>query len=631
MTNYGSHFIDNYSTITEPLRWLTKQDQIFEWNSEQENAFNLLKDILVSDKVMTYFDPSKSTELWIDASPVGVSGILIQNNKIVSYGSRALSDVEQRYSQTEREALSCVWACEHFHLYLFGKEFTLITDHRPLESIFNNTKRIQSARLERWRLRLTTYNFKDRYKVSKLMISGYCSRHPYQQHATVNHAEDYVMFLAHAAVPASLVLSDIAVATGKDCLLKCVMKALQDNTWKKQPCSQHERFKCYEQLFSELSVVSVDKGTVLLRGTQLCIPESLQQKVVNLAHEGHQGTTKCKSLLRESCWFPYMDRLVAETIKNCIPCQAFSPKTTPDPIKISKLPIQPFGEISVDFCGLFPSGEYYMVVIDDYSRFPIVEKLTSLSAQAVILRLENVFSIRGICSVCRTDNGPPFNGHMFEEFAKHMGFSHRRSTPLHPMGNSLVKRFMSPLQKAIKTSVASGQNNKTELHKLQLNYRTTPHPATGKSPAEIMFGRKLKTKLLKFSVRLDDSYVRNRDKQMKMKNKKYADIKRKSKPCRLKYGDYVLVKRTGHNKLETAFHPKPAQVIKRKGSMIIAKHMDKTVTRDASHFKYVEPPTEIQPENQPEIQPGHQTFRRKSVCRREPVLRRTPQAYSSAT
>ena len=102
-----------------------------------------------------------------------------------------------------------------------------------------------------------------------------------------------------------------------------------------------------------------------------------------------------------------------------------------------------------------------------------------------------------------------------------------------------------------------------------------------------------------------------------MKNQEYADIKRKIKPCRLKYGDYVLLKRTGHNELETAFHPKPAQVIKTEGSMITAKHMDKTVTRDASHFKYVERPTEIQPEKQS----GHQPFRRKSVYRREPVLR----------
>ena len=172
---------------------------------------------------------------------------------------------------------------------------------------------------------------------------------------------------------------------------------------------------------------------------------------MNLAHEGHQGTTKCKSLVRESCWFPY--RLVAETIKNCIPCQAFSPKTTPDPIKISKLPNQPFGEISVDFCGPFPSGEYYLVVIDDYSRFPIVEKLTSLSAQAVILRLENVFSIRGICSVYRTDNGPPFNGHMFEEFVKNIWVS---LIDVQHHFTLWVVHLWSPLQKAIKTSVASG-------------------------------------------------------------------------------------------------------------------------------------------------------------------------------
>ena len=105
---------------------------------------------------MTYFNPRLPSELWVDASPVGVSGILIQNGKIVFYGSRALSPTEQRSSQTEREALACVFGCEHFHLYLFGKEFTLITDHAPRESIFNNMKSIHNARLERFRLKLHT-------------------------------------------------------------------------------------------------------------------------------------------------------------------------------------------------------------------------------------------------------------------------------------------------------------------------------------------------------------------------------------------------------------------------------------------------------------------------------------------
>ena len=160
MTNYVSRFINNYSSITEPLRRLTKQESTFTWTAEQEEAFIRLKDSLVSDQVMTYFNPSLPSELWVDASPVGISGILIQQGRIVSYGSRALSPTEQRYSQTEREALACVFGCEHYHLYLFGKDFTLITDHAPLESTFNNVKRIHNARLERFRLRLNTYNFK---------------------------------------------------------------------------------------------------------------------------------------------------------------------------------------------------------------------------------------------------------------------------------------------------------------------------------------------------------------------------------------------------------------------------------------------------------------------------------------
>ena len=141
MTGFVSCFIPNYSTITEPLHRLTKQDEIWMWTDEQENSFQTLKDTLTSDTIMAYFDPYKETELLVNASPVGLAAILSQENKIVSYASRALSPTEQRYSQTERECLAIVWGGEHFHLYLFGKSFTLISDHRPLTSIFGNKKK----------------------------------------------------------------------------------------------------------------------------------------------------------------------------------------------------------------------------------------------------------------------------------------------------------------------------------------------------------------------------------------------------------------------------------------------------------------------------------------------------------
>ena len=96
---YVSRFIPQYSTLTEPLRKLTGENETWVWSDEQESAFQTLKDKLTSDTVMAYFDPSKETELWVDASPVGLWEILSQDNKIVAYASRALSPVEQRYSQ----------------------------------------------------------------------------------------------------------------------------------------------------------------------------------------------------------------------------------------------------------------------------------------------------------------------------------------------------------------------------------------------------------------------------------------------------------------------------------------------------------------------------------------------------
>ena len=138
LTNYMSRFIPDYATITKPLRDLTRKDAEWNWTSEQESAFSMLKSKLTSDKVMQYYNPDASTQLIVDASPLGLGGILQNRDKdgtehTVAYASRALSDVESRYSQTEREALAVVWACEHFHLYLLGTHFTVISDHKSLE------------------------------------------------------------------------------------------------------------------------------------------------------------------------------------------------------------------------------------------------------------------------------------------------------------------------------------------------------------------------------------------------------------------------------------------------------------------------------------------------------------------
>lgn len=128
MANYSSKYIPNFATITAPLRDLTKKNAQFVWNETHQNAFKQLTEALSSSPCMAYFTKSKDTYVTVDASPVGISAILSQKSKgredekIIAYASRALTDVETRYSQTEKEALAIVWGVEHFHLYLYGHE-----------------------------------------------------------------------------------------------------------------------------------------------------------------------------------------------------------------------------------------------------------------------------------------------------------------------------------------------------------------------------------------------------------------------------------------------------------------------------------------------------------------------------
>ena len=146
MANYCAKFIPNFSEVSQPLRELTKSDTPFSWTQSQERAFNKIKELLTSSTVMAYFDPKKMTELVTDASPVGLSAILLQkspsqdNREVVAYVSRALTDVETHYSQTEKEALAIVWAIERLHIYLYGNHFMLYTDCKPIQLIFDNPK-----------------------------------------------------------------------------------------------------------------------------------------------------------------------------------------------------------------------------------------------------------------------------------------------------------------------------------------------------------------------------------------------------------------------------------------------------------------------------------------------------------
>ena len=148
----------------------------------------------------------------------------------------------------------------------------------------------------------------------------------------------------------------------------------------------------YKHVFPELSVMR----QLIMRGEKIVVPRALQEDVVALAHSTHQGTgsTKTKQFLRARVWFPAMDRMVDEYVQSCIPCQAATSGTSVEPVKPTELPEHPWEHLAMDFKGPVGKEFYFLVVVDEYSRYPEVAVVKSTAAEAVLPELDRIYSIR---------------------------------------------------------------------------------------------------------------------------------------------------------------------------------------------------------------------------------------------
>ena len=593
MANYSSQYIPNFATITAPLRLLTKNDTPFVWTTVHKNAFDNLKAALTSAPCMAYFDIHKETFVVVDASPVGVSAILSQkspnvaNSKVIAYASRALSPVETRYSQTEREALAIVWAVEHFHMFLFGHHFTLVTDHKPLEIIYGTTRSKPSACIERWVLRLQPYHFNVIYKPGATNPADYLSRHPASPR--MSHpdrmAEEYVNFIERHTAPRAMPLDEIATATCTDKTLSTLVTCLRTNKWSTDILTSFKHIK------DELTVTN---NGIILRGHRIVLSQALQQRAIDIAHETHLGLTKTKALIREKIWFPNIDAMVKTTLDRCLTCQALGRPGPPAPITPTTMSDGPWQTVHVDFYGPLPTGEYLLVVVDRYSRFPEVEIVHSTRASTVIPKLDKIFAVHGIPTLLKSDNGPPFNGEEYQRYLTALGIKAIFSTPKWPQGNTEVERFMQPLGKSLKAAKLDGRPWKQELSRFLLHYRTTPHCTTGVPPSELLFNRQVQGKLpilQKRNLVNRHNEAREKEGERQQYNKRYADEKRNVRESPIKVGNYVLWKQERRNKLTPNFNETPHIVISRNNNTVTARSQTgHTITRNVSHFKPIPKP-----------------------------------------
>ncbi len=172
--NYYRRYLPDLSTVISPLEKLRSKETKWRWTRAEEESFNKLKNLLSSDRVLTFYNPELEVKLDTDASGVGLGAVLshIMPNgyeKPIEFISRTRSTAERNYSQIDREALAIVWAVKRFHVYLYGRRFKLVTDNKPIVYIFGASRipDMGTSRIVRWALFLTEYEYDIVYRKTK--------------------------------------------------------------------------------------------------------------------------------------------------------------------------------------------------------------------------------------------------------------------------------------------------------------------------------------------------------------------------------------------------------------------------------------------------------------------------------
>jgi hypothetical protein len=592
LASYCSRFIPQFSTIAKPLRELTKKNQRWRWSTEEEQSFIAIKNAIITNTT-AYFDKDLKTQLTVDASPVGLGAVLTQydtnkpeEKKIVTYISRTLSEVERRYSQIEKEALAIVWACERLHIYLYANKFEIITDNKAIELIFGNPASKPKARIERWLLRLLPYQFEITHEPGIGNIADYLSRRSSEDtDEKFDHeemAEAYVNMITNINLPQAINRKEIADKTNDDDELIDVKRWIMG-----QPTTTKIK-SIYSTQSHEFTIT--DDG-ILLKNNRVVIPKALQSRIVNIAHSGHMGIEKTKQLLRLHTWFPEMDEIVKRIVGTCIKCQANTkiPGAIP-PIIDSAMPDGPWKNLSIDFYGPFANNLYLLVLVDDYSRYPFAKKITSLTARNVIRILNEIFASFGIPEKVKSDNGPPFNSHEFNDFAKKLNFKHHRITPYWPRANGTCERLMKSIGKIIRSANMDNSDWEHELTEFLRNYRATPHTTTKIPPRDLIFKTNSSTSSIGNIMRANTTKNESCFIQAELNNKKAKQarkerMKQVDKTSKFRVGELVLLKNHNPTKIQPLFDPNPYQIMEIKGTQVKIRRNRVEYLRNISTIK----------------------------------------------
>lgn len=546
LCGYYRRFIKDYAKIVKPMTKFLKKDEKVDKNDESfKAAFIELKNIISSDQILAYPDFSIPFILTTDASNYALGAVLsqIQNSveKPIAFASRTLQKTEINYSTTEKEALAIIWAVGKFNPYLYGRKFTLITDHKPLLFIKNAKN---NAKILRWRLDLETYDYDIKYKEGRAnVVADALSRITMENnsHETENNTTSSFISGTNNNQNGNEQQEDDAQTIHSaddsgDYYIHFVERPI--NYYRNQLIFKISTFSTTirETLFQNFKRIIVtqpkftkDDITNFLKiyhngkQTALLAPETLvqiiqeafkenfgqkghfvfasgmvedvqnedrQNLIIQKEHDrAHRGANEVEAQIKRAYFFPNIQKKIREFINTCTICNQHKYERKPYNIKLSPRPItnRPMERVHMDIYIINKLS--FLSLVDAFSKHLQMVYLRTKNLTNVQKALSKYFSNFGVPQEIITDHETTFRSIQLKNFLDQLG------TQLHfaasSESNGQIERTHSTITEIFNSNKHKfpGMHTKSILKLSVALYNDSVHSATKYKPNEILFNQ----------------------------------------------------------------------------------------------------------------------------------------------
>ena len=529
LAGYYRHFCAGYAQVAKPLTEMTRHENAedFRWGPTQQEAFEKLKEMLISAPLLAYPDPNLPYILYTDASRLAVGYVLCQKQgeveKVICYGGKQLSEVESKAGITEQEFLAVCYAIDDCKCYLLGTEFVVVTDHAALKGFIKTSE--PNAKLARRILALQPYKFTIEYRPGrKHSNADALSRRPYKEQGVgLDTQEPLTAFVVFAyekkngrrrrkpkqklkSLMDGTDVHQFAIQQIQDPDLKPYYEFQRDGSLPEDPKIERIVLRTKDDFVLKEGILyhmwirpgpgNLADRTVL----QLAVPREYHEELLNSYHDsslaGHRRFQKTCTQLKLKYWWPQLVKQVMNWVNSCKPCaQADKTKQRRNvPLQVAAVS-GPFEHLHVDIVGKLAvtkrGNQYILSMVDALTRWV---ELVPLTNQEGITVAQGVFE----AWICRygaprkitSDRGSNFLSAVFRYLSNTFQIQRIKTSAYTPKSNGILERRHNDIVTSLRRLIGNEPNTWDDYIKpVAYAMNTMVCRTTGFSPYEMVFGR----------------------------------------------------------------------------------------------------------------------------------------------